>query len=162
MHETRTARIHFAAEAEGVMTARDAFVYSYVFALCKIGRLVQTALLLLGCCPASAAPGLARYCCFTLPFFARIKQLNGRSHTGRIVTLKRQCIRRALSKGYVKPEICRWHAHARGYHLRLSAAQLYTWPGPTRMRRCSRYSRTVFAPHQACDFSKESPGAKLS
>ncbi len=152
MHESRTARIHAAAEAEGVMSARDAFAYSYVFVLCELGRLVQTDLNF----PAFAAQGFSQVLLFHVAIFRRGQvTANGRSHIGHTVKVKQQCIRQALSEGYVKPEICRWFAHAQTYHTLFSAAQLYTWPRRTRTRQYS-YSRTYLHYAKPVIFQKRS------
>jgi len=73
MQENRTARIHAAAEAEGVMSARDAFACSYVFVLCELGRLVQTDLNYQAVAQHPRSKVLARHCCITLPFFAEVR-----------------------------------------------------------------------------------------
>jgi len=80
--ETSTGGIHVATEAEGVMSARDAFAYSYVFVLRELGRLVQTDLNFQAVAQRPRPKVLARYCCFPLPIFAGVRrQLNGRSHS---------------------------------------------------------------------------------
>ncbi len=72
IQESRTARIHAAAEAEGVMSERDAFAHSYVFVLCELGRLVQTDLNHQAVAQHVLSKVLARHFCFTLSFFAEV------------------------------------------------------------------------------------------
>ncbi len=73
MQESRTARIHAAAEAEGVMSARDAFAYSYVSVLRELGRLKQPDLIDQAVARQPRSKVLARHCCFTLPFFTEVR-----------------------------------------------------------------------------------------
>ena len=93
MQKSRTARIHAAAEAEGVMSARDAFAYSYVFVLCKLGRLVQTDLNYQAVAQHPRSKVLARALLFHVATFRRGQvAAKGRSRIGYTVTFKRQGI----------------------------------------------------------------------
>ena len=93
MQDSRSARIHAAAEAEGVMSARDAFACSYVFVLCELGRLVQTDLNYQAVAQHPRSKVLARALLFYVAIFRRGQvAAKGRSHIGYTVTFKRQCI----------------------------------------------------------------------